>query len=159
VSLQARYKKEPQPNPAPPPKPEKPRKRLSSAQMAKEADLQMRANARAMFETFWKAVDSGLKSGDAKAMSLFAQMVGYTKNSPMVAFNQQINQGATQADSRVRRFDGIVSMLEDRDEARKVLTAAPAEISDEDAEDILDPEFDPEVEEEEILDAETESVP
>lgn len=128
---------------------------LTKAQLAKEADKQLRENARGLLKKWFTAVEGQIDKGDNRTIEMVGRMFQFDKGPGGVTiFNQhlQVNQaGGGDAPARVRSFDQIIGKLEDRDNVARQsrLLAAPVENSDED-EDYDD--------DEKIEDAETEDL-
>jgi hypothetical protein len=130
--------------------------RLTKQQLAVEADVQLRDNAKNTLQKFWTAVNNGLDKGDKHAIELVARAFQYDKGPGGVTiFNQHNQITATQnieATTRVRSFDQIIGKLEEQENAARQnrLLNAPIENSEPDEDDDDD---------DEILDAEEEAVP
>lgn len=132
--------------------------RLTKQQLAVEADVQLRDNAKETLANFWIAINDGLKRGDKHCVELVARAFQYDKGPGGVTiFNQHNQINATQnieATTRVRSFDQIIGKLEEQENAARQnrLLNAPVENSeDEDDDEDGDEDADGE---DEILDAE-----
>lgn len=126
-----------------------PRKaRLTKEQLAKEADLQLRENARNLLTKWFVSVEKQIDRGDNRTIEMVGRMFQFDKGpGGITIFNQhmQVNAAAADAPARVRSFDQIIAKLEDRDNVQRQL-AAPLENSeeddlDEDDAEILDAEL------------------
>jgi hypothetical protein len=126
-------------------------KRLTKEQLSKEADIQLRDNARGMLSKWFVAVNSQIEKGDNRTIEMVGRMFQFDKGpGGITIFNQhlQVNQANSDAPSRVKSFDQIIAKLEERDAVQRQL-AAPLENSEEedddedsgDADDIPDAEI------------------
>lgn len=112
-------------------------KSLTKAQLAKEADKQLRLNTVDVLNSFWDSIKSGLAAKDPKIIKVVSEIYNYTKAPTGTVFKQNIvmtsgvnNEGA----QRPRSFDQIISRMEDQAETRKML----AQPEDEDIIDVTD---------------------
>lgn len=119
----------------------RPRGQLTKDQLAKEADIQLRNNARVMLQKWFVSVNKKIDQGDGRTMEMVGRMFQFDKGPGGVTiFNQhlQLNQNSGNGDSagatRLRNFDQIVGRLEDQ-EAHALLNAPT-----ENAESILEAE-------------------
>lgn len=134
-----------------------PRKaRLTKEQLAKEADLQLRENARNLLKNWFKAVDQKIAVGDNRTIEMVGRMFAFDKGPGGVTiFNQhlQVNGVSQESGARVRSFDQIIAKLEEKDNVSRQqrMLEAPVENSEE--------EDDDEEGDEDIQDAEIEDVP
>ncbi len=129
-------------------------KRLTKEQLSKEADVQLRDNARGMLQKWFVAVNSQIEKGDNRTIEMVGRMFQFDKGpGGITIFNQhlQVNQPNSDAPARVRSFDQIIAKLEERDAVQRQL-AAPLENSDPYADEDLDGG-------EDIPDAEVEDIP
>lgn len=127
---------------------------MTKQQLAAEADVQLRDNAKNTLQKFWDAVNKGLDRGDKHAIELVARAFQYDKGPGGVTiFNQHMQVNATQnveATTRVRSFDQIIGKLEEQENLSRQnrLLAAPVENSEPDEDEESDGDDD------DILDAE-----
>lgn len=134
-----------------------PRKfRLTKEQLAKEADTQLRENARALLTSWFKSTIKNVENGDNRTIEMVGRMFQFDKGpGGITIFNQHMNLNAAnsgEAPARVRSFDQIVAKLEDRDNVARQI-AAPLENSEE------DDEFENDEDAEDIVEAEVEELP
>lgn len=114
---------------------------MTKQQLASEADVQLRDNAKETLANFWIAVNAGLKRGDKHCVELVARAFQYDKGPGGVTiFNQHMQVNATQnveATTRVRSFDQIIGKLEEQENLSRQnrLLAAPVENSEPDDQD------------------------
>lgn len=106
---------------------------LTKAQLGREADKQLRENARELLKKYFVAVDKKLQQGDNRTIEMVSRMFQFDKGPGGVTiFNQHLQVTAQQPQeqtARVRSFDQIIGKLEDTDKVRALL-AQPEEESD-----------------------------
>lgn len=104
-------------------------KRLTSDQLGKEADLQLRKNARGMLSKWFLAVDKKIEQGDNRTLEMVGRMFQFDKGPGGVTiFNQhmQVNATPSEAPTRARSFDQIIAKLEDRDNQNRAVAQIEA---------------------------------
>jgi hypothetical protein len=120
----------------------KPRTRLTKAQLAKEAEKQLRDNSVTTLQAFWASINKGLQAQDPRIIKIVAEMYSYTKApGGTTIFNQNNTAnvsagGDTVGGGKIRSIEQIIEKIEAKDANQKLLAGPVAQPEDPDIIDI-----------------------
>ncbi len=149
----------PKPRPEPREAPFSRSRRLSKAQLAREADKQLRENARIMLKKWFVSVNAKIDDGDGRTIEMVGRMFQFDKGPGGVTiFNQhlQLNGATSDQSARVRSFDQIIGKLEDTDSVSRTRLLSEAMENSEPDDD--DDDEDADIEDADIEDSAIENV-